>query len=77
MTYRYSAAWLTARSLWFCVAKSEEAAPAGRPPGLQIPHSPRMVSPRGNSCGGMPWRQERLGSGWWLATRFSFTVLNR
>jgi hypothetical protein len=22
------------------VAKSEEAAPAGRPPGLQIPHSP-------------------------------------
>jgi hypothetical protein len=32
-------------------AKRKEAAPAGRPPGLQIPYSPRMVSPQGNPFG--------------------------
>jgi hypothetical protein len=70
MTYRYSPAWLTARSLWFCVAKSEEAAPAGRPPGLQIPHSPRMVSPQSNPFAERLCGQERLGTGQCLPRDF-------
>jgi len=51
-----------ASSLVSSVNKSEEAAPAGRPPGLQIPHSPpsEMVSPQGNPFGKMPCRQGRL-----------------
>jgi hypothetical protein len=51
-------------------AKSEEAAPAGRPPGLQIPHSPRMVSPQSNPFGEMLCRQERFGTGQRLPRAF-------
>jgi hypothetical protein len=50
--------------------KRKEAAPAGRPPGLQIPHSPRMVSVQGNSFGEMPCKQGAIGNGAMVATRF-------